>query len=502
MIMKNLSNIIFLITIITSFSCSCISCKNNNISSDPLIENNDKSDVNLFVTSANQSMLFKKIPLAFNTKDNMSPTTIRLMPETKYQEIDGFGAAFTGSTCYNLLKMPKDKRKALLQETFDPVNGMGFSYIRISIGCSDFSLSDYTYCDTPGIENFAIQSEEKDYIFPILREILAINPNVKIMASPWTPPKWMKVNNLKDLKPFDSWTSGQLNPMYYDDYAIYFVKYIQAMEKEGFKIDAVTIQNEPLNRGNSASLFMSWQEQRDFIKKSLGPKFRQNNIKTKIVVYDHNYNYDFGKTDTQDQGQYPLHIYADADAVQYIDGAAYHAYGGDKSELIKIHESYPDKNLYFTEISIGMWGDGYRFEDDLIWNIREVGIGTLNNWSKSVIVWNFMLDDKHGPYRPGGCNMCLGAIDINSSNYSTYVKNSHYYDIAHLSKVIKQGAYRIKSSDIGIKGVSYVAVINPDNSYGIVLLNEQNKDQIITIDDAKHNFTYTIPAKSVASFQW
>ena len=162
----------------------------------------------------------------------MSPYTIKIDPSVTYQQIDGFGAAFTGSTCYNLMKMPADKRSELLKETFDPVNGMGFSYIRISIGCSDFSLSEYTYCDTPGIENFAIQEEEKKYIFPILKEILAINPKVRIMASPWTAPRWMKVNNLNDLQPYNSWTSGQLNPAYYQDYATYFVKYIKAMEQK------------------------------------------------------------------------------------------------------------------------------------------------------------------------------------------------------------------------------------------------------------------------------
>ena len=483
-------------------SSSCSGSEKSIVETPDGTGNETESDVDLFVTTANKSMLFEKIPVVFNQKDNMSPYTIKLDPSTTFQEIDGFGAAFTGSTCYNLMQMPTSKRKELLEETFNTIDGMGYSYIRISIGCSDFSLSEYTYCDTPGIENFAIQEEETKYIFPILREILAINPNIKIMASPWTPPRWMKINNLIELKPFNSWTSGQLNPKYYQDYATYFVKYIQAMNKEGFEIKSVTIQNEPLNRGNSASLFMTWQEQRDFIKSALGPKFKENNIKTKIILYDHNYNYDSEKPDTQDQAQYPLKIYEDSEAAQYIDGSAYHAYGGDKSEMLRIHNSRPDKNLYFTEISIGLWSSGYTFGDDLMWNIREVGIGTLNNWSKAVIVWNFMLDEKHGPYRPGGCDICLGAIDINSSDYSTYTKNSHYYDMAHLSKVIKSGGYRIKSSDLNIDGLFYVASKNPDQTYGFVALNTQSKEQSITIDDGVHTFSYKIPAKAVASFLW
>lgn len=492
---------LFLLTLLSVGFFSCNGCTEAG-GVEPPVSTDEKSDVELYVTTASQSMLFSKVPLQFSTKDNMSPYTIKLDPSITYQEIDGFGAAFTGSTCYNLMKMPADKRKELLKETFDPVNGMGYSYIRVSIGCSDFSLSEYTYCDTPGIENFAIHTEEKEYIFPILKEILAINPNVKIMASPWTPPRWMKVNNLTDLQPFNSWTSGQLNPKYYQDYATYFVKYIQTMKQEGFEIESVTIQNEPLNRGNSASLFMTWQEQRDFIKTALGPKFRENNIKTKIIVFDHNYDYDSHKDDTKDQGQYPLKIYEDTEAAQYIDGAAYHAYGGDKSELLKIHNARPDKNLYFTEISIGLWGSGYNFGEDLMWNMREVGIGTLNNWSKAVIVWNYMLDDKHGPYRPGGCDICLGAIDINSSNYSSYTKNSHFYDMAHLSKVIKPSAHRIKSSGLNINGLHYVAVQNPDKSFGLIALNTQASEQAITIDDGSKTFTYRIPSRGVASFLW
>lgn len=463
---------------------------------------NNSNDVVIYLTTSDQSSIFHKDSLSFQEISDKNTIPISIDPAIKFQQIDGFGAALTGSSCYNLMQMSAANRKALLRQTFDTKLGMGYSYIRISIGCSDFSLSEYTYCDTPGIENFAIQSEEKEYIFPVLKEILAINPDVKIMASPWTPPRWMKVNNLQDLQPFNSWTSGQLNPKYYQDYAAYFVKYIQAMEQEGFEIESITIQNEPLNRGNSASLFMTWQEQRDFIKTALGPKFKENNIKTKIVVFDHNYNYDSEKPDTKDQGQYPLRIYEDPEAAQYIDGAAYHAYGGNKKELLRIHEARPDKNLYFTEISIGLWGSGYKFGEDLMWNLREVGIGTLNNWSKAVIVWNFMLDDKHGPYRPGGCNICLGAVDINSSDYETLTFNSHYYAMAHLSKVIKSGAYRIKSSETDTKGLHYVAVQNPDLSYGMVILNDSGNAQSISVSDGKNTFTYNIPTKSVASLEW
>lgn len=460
--------------------------------------------VDIYTTTSDKTKTMQKDSALLIAKSEVQATdnVITLYPEEKYQEMDGFGAAITGSSCYNLLKMTPENRAAILKETFDPKDGYGYSYIRISIGASDFSLDEYTYCDKPGIENFAMHEDDKRDLFPILKEIKAINPEVKIMASPWSCPKWMKVNNLKDLKPFDSWTSGQLNPKYYQDYATYFVKYIQAMEAEGFKIDAITLQNEPLNRGNSMSLYMTWQEQRDFVKQALGPAFEKAGIKTKIVVYDHNYNYDDNKEENVDQGQYPLKIYEDAEAAKYIDGAAYHAYGGDKEELLTIHNGRPDKNIYFTEMSIGLWGDGYSFAKDLMWNMREVCIGTINNYNKAVIMWNYMLDDKHGPDRPGGCNICLGCITIDSKDYSTMDKNSHYYTMSHLSKVIKPGSHRIKSEGNTEDGIYYSAFENPDKTYSIVLQNDTPTDKKITVQQDNKAFTYNIPAESVISCIW
>jgi glucosylceramidase len=461
-----------------------------------------RPDVELFVTTETQSMLFQYVTLSFDNGKAEPANTITLNPEVKFQEMDGFGAAITGSSCYNLLKMTSENRAKLLKETFDPQTGMGYSYIRISIGCSDFSLDDYSCCDKPGIENFAIHDLDKRDLFPILKEILTINPKVKILGSPWTPPKWMKVNNLTELKSFDSWTSGQLNPKYYQDYATYFVKYIQAMKLEGFTIDAITVQNEPLNRGNSASLFMSWQEQRDFIKTALGPAFEKAGITTKIITFDHNYDYDINKPECADQIDYPVRVYEDAEAAKFIDGAAYHAYGGEVSEMLDIHNKRPDKNLYFTEMSIGLWGSGYTFAGDFMWNMREVCLGTINNYCKAVIMWNFMLDDKHAPFRPGGCDICLGCIDISSADYATMTKNSHYYTMAHLSKVIAPGAFRIEAKGNQTKDLYYSAFINPDGITSIVIQNDSDKPQTVCVVDGSKSFTYTMPAKSVASGKW
>lgn len=480
----------------TKIICAVISCF-------LLFSCTEKTVVDIYTTTADKTQTMQKDTVLLVNKSDIQDRNniITLHPEEKYQQMDGFGAAITGSSCYNLLKMAPADRATILKETFDPKDGFGYSYIRISVGASDFSLDEYTYCDNPGLENFAINEYDKRDLFPILKEIKAINPEVKIMASPWSCPKWMKVNNLKELKPFNSWTSGQLNPKYYQDYADYFVKYIRAMEKEGFYIDALTIQNEPLNRGNSMSLYMTWQEQRDFVKLALGPAFEKAGIKTKIVVYDHNYNYDDDKSENYDQGQYPLKIYGDADAAKYVDGAAYHAYGGEKEELLKIHNARPDKNLYFTEMSIGLWGDGYSFAKDLMWNMREVCIGSINNYNKAVIMWNYMLDEEHGPDRPGGCNICLGCITIHS-DYKTMDKNSHYYTMAHLSRVIKPGSYRIKSDGMTDGNIHYSAFENPDKSYSVVLLNESQEPKTVTVELADKAFSYVVPEQSVISCIW
>lgn len=455
-------------------------------------------DVTIYVTTNTRSQEFKKQSTDFSTKSNMSPSTIRLEPGTRYQTMDGFGAAVTGSTCYNLMQMTPENRTKFLTETFSPTEGMGQSYIRIAIGCSDFSLSEYTCCDTPGIENFGLTSEENDYVIPILKEILKINPDVKIMGSPWTSPRWMKVNNLTELKPFNSWTSGQLNPDYYSDYATYFVKWIQAFEQQGIKIYSVTPQNEPLNRGNSASLFMGWEEQLEFVKNHLTPKIKESSLQTKIYLFDHNYNYD----NMADQNDYPVKIYDAGIDEEIVAGAAYHNYGGNKAELLDIHDKYPNRELVFTETSIGTWNDGRNLEVRLIDDMREVALGTVNNWCRGVIVWNLMLDSERGPNREGGCQTCYGAVDIDKSNYSTITRNSHYFIIGHLSSVVKPGAVRIGTTGFSEGGFFHSAFENPDGTYACVLLNSNAAPKMITIDDGTHHFSYEVPAKSVISYRW
>lgn len=427
-------------------------------------------------------------------------TVIALNPSETFQSMDGFGAAITGSSCYNLMQMKPADRKAFLERTFSSDKGLGFSYVRVSIGCSDFSLSEFTCCDTPGIENFSLTREDLEYVIPVLREILAINPKLLILGSPWTCPRWMKVNNLEELQPFESWTSGQLNPKYYQDYAQYFVKWVQAYQEQQVPIHAITVQNEPLNRKNSASLFMGWQEQQEFVGKALGPAFRQAGLKTKIYAFDHNYNYD----KMEDQQQYPLRIYEDEDAASYLSGAAYHNYGGNRSELQRIESERPDKELIFTETSIGMWNDGRNLERRLVEDMREVALGTVLGGCRAVIVWNLMLDTDRGPFRPGGCGVCYGAVDIDRNDWQSITLNSHYYIIGHMASVVRPGAVRIGTASLPeSSSLMYAAFRNPDGTTAFVVLNQGEQSQTVSVKTQNGRYVnLDIPARAVCSAVW
>lgn len=412
-----------------------------------------------------------------------------------FQAVDGFGLAITQASCYNLLIMPAEERTAFLEELFSREKGLGSSLIRVCIGGSDFSMDEFTWCDRKGIENFDVHPLDEEYLFPILDQIFRINPEVKIIGSPWSCPKWMKMT-LDGKADYDSWTSGRLNPLYYQDYATYFVKWIQEMERRGYPIYAVTLQNEPLNKGNSMSLYMPWEDQRDFIKQAVGPAFRAAGLKTKILLFDHNYNYD----NIPSQRDYPLHILEDAEAAQYVAGSAWHNYGGSVSTLDKVYGAFPDKEIFFTEASIGTWN--YSFESCLINDFRDIFLGTLARGGKGVTLWNLMLDDQRKPYRPGGCSTCYGAVTLSTKDKKSLVRNSHYYNIAHASKVLQPGAVRLETKGYTASGLSYQWYRNPDGSQALLLLNEGSSEERVNFVTAGHSVACKVPGKSIQSVCW
>jgi len=425
---------------------------------------------------------------------------ITLQPTTTYQEMDGFGYAITYSAAYNLLKMAEADRRTFLTRTFSRTAGYGVSYVRISIGCSDFSSTEYSLCDTPGLENFRLHSDETQYVIPILKEILAINPDLKIMAAPWTCPKWMKVKSLSERVGYDSWTSGSLNPNHYQTYADYFVRFVQAFAAEGIPIYAVTPQNEPLNKGNCASLYMPWAEEAAFVNK-LAPAFAHAGITTKIYCFDHNYNYD----NISSQQDYPIQFYnaldPDMDGRELVVGSAWHDYGGSVTELDDINQKAPDKEVIFTETSIGTWNDGRNLSSRLLTDMKNLVYNTVTRKSKAVMVWNFMLDLNRGPNLDGGCQTCYGAVDIDQNDYHTLTYNSHYYVMAHASLAAMPGARRIGFSVSNAPSdVSCVAFQNPDGSYGALVFNQGGSSVQMSMGASSAAYArFTVPAKSIVT---
>ncbi len=417
----------------------------------------DQKGIEIWLTEANKSALFsKQTPLKFGNSKSDLPT-IEIDPAKKFQQIDGFGFCLTDGSAYLINKMEEADKSQLLNELFSTAgNSIGISYIRISIGASDLSSHVYSYDDLPqgqtdlNLSHFNIDEDKKDLI-PILKMIVKIDPQVKILGSPWSAPVWMKDNN--------SSKGGSLQKKYYDVYAKYFVKFIEAMKSEGITIDAITPQNEPLNPKNNPSMYMSAEDERDFIKNSLGPAFQQAGISTKILCYDHN----------ADEPQYPLTILEDAEARKYVDGSAFHLYAGNISALTKVHDAFPEKNIYFTE---QYTGSGSTFAGDLSWAIKNLIVGATRNWSKNVLEWNLASDPNLEPHTNGGCNTCLGAVTIDGNKTS---RNQSYYIIAHASKFVRPGSYRIESSEIA--GLPNVAFITPGGKRVLIVINTTDKIQ-------------------------
>lgn len=444
--------------------------------------------VQVWVTTGDQSKLLQRQADVTFGPNSGSYTTINVNDNTTYQTIDGFGAAVTGSAAYLINRgMNASQRSALLNDLF-AANGIHLSVVRHTIGASDFSLSSYTYNDTPGniddfdLNYFSINPDKTDVI-PILKAILAVNGTTKVIGSPWTAPAWMKDTETLHgsyLKWYDS--------RYYTAYANYFRKYIQAFQAEGVPIYAITVQNEPLHTTSSyPTMSMSDTEQRDFIKNYLGPTLRGSNLSTKIIVYDHNW----------DQTYYPKTIFADAGASQYVDGSAWHCYAGNPSAMSDVRNAYPSKNIYFTECSGGDWSPN--FADNLKWNMSNLIIGATRNWAKTVLLWNLALDPNHGPTN-GGCGNCRGVVTINPANGSV-TKNVEYYVLGHASKFVKPGAVRIDTNTFS-GGIENVAFRNPDGSRVLIALNNSSSSQTFKVAWASQAFVYTLPAGAVATFVW
>jgi glucosylceramidase len=342
-----------------------------------------------------------------------------------------------------------------------------------------FSYDDLPAGETdPTLAKFSLDPDRADVI-PILKQILAINPKMKLLASPWSAPAWMKTNeNVK---------AGNLDPKFYPVYADYLVRYISGMKHEGIDIDAITIQNEPLNPHNTPSMVMQAEDQDKFIRDAFGAALAKAGLATKIILYDHNC----------DRPDYPLTILADPTANKYVDGSGFHLYGGAIDALTKVHDAFPTKNLYFTEQMVIDAKDGTA-TTNIADPVQHIVIGATRNWSRNVLLWNLAADPHNGPHtNNGGCPVCQGAITLDGD---TVTRNRAFYTLAHASKFVRPGSVRIASNEPDL--LPNVAFKTPRGTSVLIVVNSDASPRTFTVRSRKRLFTTSLNAGAVATYVW
>lgn len=439
----------------------------------------------LWLTTVDRSSLLalQTAPVPFEESASTARTIV-VNDMEQYQSMEGFGVALTGGSAELLMRMTPARRTALLEELFAPQgDGIHVSYLRVSIGSSDMNDHAYTYDDMPPgetdphLEKFSLDADRASVI-PVLQQILAIDPHIMILGSPWSAPAWMKTN--------DNLKGGHLKPENYGVYAEYFVKYVEGMKAAGITINAVTVQNEPLNPKNTPSMAMFASEEDSFIANDLGPAFRKAGIRTGIQVYDHN----------PDVPSYPLSILADPVANQYVEGTAFHLYGGDSSTFTKVHDLYPRKDLFMTEQSVTQ--NPHSTTLDIAEPVDRVLIGATRNWSRNVLLWNLAADPNAGPHTGnGGCAFCFGALTLDGDQVT---RNVAYYALAHFSKFVPPGSLRIGSNDL--EQLDNAAFLTPDGKIVLVVSNTGNFPFQFAIRYHDRTAVTTLPPESVGTYVW
>ena len=431
-------------------------------------------------------LLFAETPVRFSGAAAL-PLNIEVDTTRRYQEMVGFGANITDASAWLIQhRMSEAQRRKLMQELFGPEPGLGFSFTRLTMGASDFSLSHYSLDDVPAgqtdfaLEKFSIAPMQAE-VLPVLKQAMLINPALKVMASPWSAPAWMKTSaNL---------VGGELKPEAYDVYARYFGKFADAMEAQGIPLYAVTIQNEPhyVPPDYPGMRFDSASRAR-FIGDHLGPLFAKRVKPVRILEWDHNW----------DEPQAPLDVLGNPKARGYIAGVAWHCYKGDPSVQTGVRNGYPDKDVYFTECS---GGEGNaKWEETFPWNLRNLVIGATRNWARSVLMWNLALDENYGPHT-GGCPDCRGIVVINSKT-GEVTRNLDYYALAHASRFVRPGAHRIDSTT-GVDGLETVAFQNvDDHSIALIVLNSAPTARHFSVHAQRQTFAYSLQPGSAATFVW
>lgn len=433
----------------------------------------DKITVTKFETN-NEKKLFlhesivKTKPYSKSCENNI----VNIYPNITYQKFFGFGAAITEASAYAYSLLPENKKKSFMEDYFKNIN---YSLCRISVGSCDFSLNSYSYAKKKDLSDFSIDRDKK-YIIPFIQDALNINPNLRFLASPWSPPSFMKNTKMLCL-------GGKLSDKYKQCYADYLVKFIKSYNELGIKIDYITIQNEANATQVWESCVYKAEDEVDFLVNYLYPTFQKNNITTKILVYDHNKEKLFNRA---------LEEFSNPDANKCASGIAFHWYSGNHFENIALcRQTFPDKLLFHTEGCFG-FTPGNSFPNQYAHDITE----DLNAGINGYMDWNILLDSQGGPNHKR--NYCNSPVLLNKEN-TDYIKSLAFYYIGHYSKFIKPGAVRIAYSKY-MADITITAFKNTDNSVVVVMANREHYNIDFNLCINNTMFSNTLLAQSIVSY--
>jgi glucosylceramidase len=469
-------------------ACFISSCHAQSIPDNTAVTVSPKTgEVLTWVTYTDKSKLLAPHHVEMFALRDKLPIHIEVNSDKRFQKIIGFGANISDASAWLInKKLSSEAKQQLLQDLFGPAPGAGFSFTRLTVGASDFSMRHYSLNDMPigqrddQLSRFSIDPMNED-VLPVLKSALLVNPSLKVMASPWSAPAWMKTT--------DSLIKGTLRTDAFDVFARYLNQFADAMSQEGIELHAITLQNEPhFEPDDYPGMRLMPAQRADLIGNYVGPLFSKRKNKIRILDWDHNW----------DEVQSPLEVLANDKARQFVDGVAWHCYGGDVKSQNQVHDAYPDKETYFTECSGGEWKP--HWEETLPWYMKNLIIGTTRGWAKGVLMWNIALDEKYGPHL-GGCKDCRGVVTIDSVT-GNVTKNLDYYALAHASRFVRQGAERIYSS-FGTEGIETVAFQNADDhSIALIVLNGAAQKRQFSIQYKDKLISHELPAASVMTLTW
>ena len=402
--------------------------------------------------------------------------TIIVDPGRSFQTIEGFGGAFTDAAADVFAALPAASQEAFLKASFDPVEGNGYTLCRTTIHSCDYAAGMYTYDDVPGdtaLAHFSIEHDRKNRLPFIKRAQAAAKGKLRLYASPWSPPGWMKTNG-------EMLHGGKLKPEYGQTWADYFVKYVKAYAAEGIQIWGLTVQNEPLATQVWESCIFTANEERDFVRDYLGPTLHRHGLAdVKLMIWDHNRGLMYQRAEA---------AYADPVASKYIWGTAFHWYVGDHYDNARVlHDAFPDKALLYTEGGIGgSWEAASRL-------VRNV-ILDLNDWTVGWTVWNLLLDSEGGPRHSGGL---MGGTIVNADLRTGQLRfNPPHYAFGHFSRFVQPGARRVACTSSSDDFVA-TAFLNRDGRIAVVLTNLTNHQQIFQLWVEGRALRYLSPAGGI-----